>query len=43
MMKGWDGTYNREKAKQDVYVYRAVVRDMFGEEHEFYGNVSLVR
>ena len=43
MMKGWDGTYNREKVQQDVYVYRAVVRDMFGEEHEFFGNISLVR
>lgn len=43
MMKGWDGTYNREDVKQGIYVYRAIVRDMNGKEHEFYGNVNLIR
>jgi gliding motility-associated-like protein len=40
---GWDGMYNREPLKQDVYVYKIIVRDIFGEEHEYFGKVNLIR
>ncbi len=43
IQKGWDGTLDRKPIKQDVYVYRIRVRDIFGDWHDFKGKVSLVR
>jgi gliding motility-associated-like protein len=43
MKKGWDGQYIQDPAKQDIYVYRIIVRDFYGEYHEFRGNVNLLR
>ena len=43
MKKGWDGQYIQGPAKQDIYVYRIIVRDFYGEYHEFRGNVNLLR
>ncbi len=43
MQKGWDGTKDREPVKQDVYVYKIMARDIFGEWHEYHGNINLVR
>jgi gliding motility-associated-like protein len=43
MTKGWDGKYNEVNVKQDIYVYRVIVRDFYGEYHEFRGNVNLLR
>ncbi len=39
----WDGVYKGDLAKNDVYVYRIKVRDVFGEWHEYTGKVSLIR
>lgn len=41
----WDGSVigNSEKAKQDVYVYKVFVTDVWGKIHERVGHVSLVR
>lgn len=41
--KGWDGTYKQQVAKQDVYVYRIEVTDIFGDYHEFIGQINLLR
>lgn len=39
---GWDGKYAGELLKQDVYVYKLVVKDIFGGIHEFHGQISLL-
>lgn len=41
--KGWDGIYNQQPCKQDVYVYRIEVTDIFGDYHLFMGQVNLLR
>ncbi len=43
MTKGWDGSYKQQPAKQDVYVYRIEVTDIFGNFHEFMGQINLLR
>jgi gliding motility-associated-like protein len=42
---GWDGTVQKDNstAQQDVYVYDARVKDVFGRTHHQYGRVTLVR
>lgn len=41
---GWDGTYKGQPAKQDVYIYRIVIKDYKGKEYApFIGNVTLLR
>ncbi len=41
----WDGTVNNgtEIAQMDVYVYMINILDVFGEEHQFVGHVSLIK
>lgn len=43
--QGWDGRANggQEIAQQDVYVYKAFIKDFNGKLHEFMGDVSLMR
>ncbi len=41
--KGWNGIYKELPAKQDVYVYRVEVIDIFGDYHEFIGQINLLR
>jgi gliding motility-associated-like protein len=43
LLKGWDGLYKSERLKQDVYAFRAIIRDIFGKEHEYFGQVNLIR
>lgn len=43
VQKGWDGTKNGVNVKQDVYVYKALIRDVFGFIHEYYGQINLIR
>ncbi len=43
LAKGWDGTYKGELSKQDVYVYKLICIDSFGESHEYNGHVSLIK
>jgi gliding motility-associated-like protein len=43
MTKGWDGKYNGQPVKQDVYTYKIKVRDFKGEWHDFIGQVNLLR
>jgi gliding motility-associated-like protein len=41
---GWDGKLsNGDLAQIDVYVYKIMIRDVFGENHTYIGHVSLVR
>lgn len=40
---GWDGTQNGQPAASDVYLYKAVVTPLSGEEEVFIGNVTLIR
>lgn len=42
--KGWDGTYESsgQKCQQGVYVYDALIRDVFGDIHRITGNVTLI-
>jgi gliding motility-associated-like protein len=44
MNQGWNGTLNNGvKAEIDVYVYKFVLKDVFGNDHTFIGHVSLIR
>ena len=47
MNKAWDGSINGkgdyENAKQDVYVWKATVKDVLLKTHELIGHVSLVK
>mgnify|MGYP007071564397 CR=1 FL=1 len=40
---GWDGRFDRGNCPQDIYVYKIHVRDIFGESHDYTGNVNLIR
>lgn len=42
---GWNGTVQKDNstAQQDVYIYDARVKDVFGRTHQQYGRVTLVR
>lgn len=39
----WDGTYNGETVKDDVYVWKVLVRDQQSQEHEYNGHVTVLR
>jgi gliding motility-associated-like protein len=43
--KGWDGSVKGSalKAKQDVYVYLIVIRDIFGIEKHYKGSLTLLK
>ena len=45
--KAWDGSVNGkgdyENAKQDVYVWKATVKDVLLKNHDLIGHVSLVK
>ena len=42
---GWDGRANNgtDIAQQDVYVWKVKLKDVFGNNHEYIGTVTLVR
>lgn len=40
---GWDGKFNGGNCPQDVYNYKIMVRDIFGEWHGRQGNINLIR
>jgi gliding motility-associated-like protein len=40
---GWNGQHKLQLAKEDVYVYRIEVTDIFGDYHEFIGQINLIR
>ena len=44
-VEGWNGSVNRgsKPAQQDVYVYDILVTDVFGEKHQQYGRITLIR
>ena len=39
----WDGNYGGTKANDEIYVWRVFVWDIYGDEHEFHGNVLIMR
>jgi len=39
----WDGTYKGTLVQQEVYIYKAVIEDIFGETHKFTGHVTVIR
>jgi gliding motility-associated-like protein len=39
----WDGTYAGNPVKEDIYVWKILVRDNRSERHEFNGHVTLLR
>ncbi len=43
--QGWDGRVKNKstQAKQDVYVYTVVAKDVFGKIHKLAGHVTLLR
>jgi len=41
--KGWDGTIRGTKAKQDVYVYKILVRDVKQKDRIYTGHVTLLQ
>ncbi len=42
-MQGWDGTYNSQPCKQDTYVYRIVLTNVYNKSLEYVGHVNLLR
>jgi gliding motility-associated-like protein len=42
---GWDGKANkgREQAQQDVYIYKVIITDAFHIQHQYTGNVTLLK
>jgi len=41
--KSWDATYKGINVKPDVYVWRAVINDINGELHQYFGHVTVVK
>ncbi|HVA99613.1 MAG TPA: PKD domain-containing protein, partial [Bacteroidia bacterium] len=43
--QGWDGHANKgaKIAQEDVYVWKIIVKDVFGSTHQYIGKVTLVR
>ncbi len=41
--KGWNGRKGTAEVKQDVYTYRIEVKDIFGNVHEFFGQINLLK
>jgi len=39
----WDGKHKGVNAKEEVYVWRLICRDVFGIQHDFTGHVTLLR
>ena len=37
----WDGMLQGQKVQQDVYVWRALVRDVYGKQHVYIGSVTV--
>ena len=40
---GWDGKRYNEIVQEDTYVWKVVLKDIFKKEHEYHGQVSVVR
>lgn len=44
LLKYWDGTVNGgAQATEDVYVYVIKIKDIFKEDHQYIGNITLVK
>lgn len=41
--KGWDGTNKGQKCPEDVYVYKVIAKDYYGEKRTYTGTVRLIR
>lgn len=41
--EGWDGKKYNEIVQEDTYVWKVVLKDIFKKEHEYHGQVSVVR
>ncbi|HKC68580.1 MAG TPA: PKD domain-containing protein, partial [Bacteroidia bacterium] len=41
--EGWDGKRYNELVQEDTYVWKVVLKDIFEKEHEYHGQVSVVR
>jgi len=42
-IQGWDGTRYNETVQEDTYVWKVVLKDVFEKEHEYHGQVSVVK
>jgi gliding motility-associated-like protein len=43
ILNSWDGTFEGERVKDDVYTYIITYRDVEGNEHKKYGTVAVLR
>jgi len=41
--QGWDGTRHDTKVQEDTYVWKVDLKDVFGKDHAYHGQVSVVR
>ena len=41
--QGWNGKYNGKDVQEDVYVWKVTTRDVFKNDHNYNGRVTLVR
>ncbi len=43
IFEGWDGTYNGQLCKDDVYIWKITVTNIFHKQKDYVGHVSLIR
>ena len=41
--EGWDGKRYNEIVQEDTYIWKVVLKDIFKKEHDYHGQVSVVR
>jgi gliding motility-associated-like protein len=39
----WDGTYKGEVVKEDTYIWKVNLKDIFGKPHNYVGHITVVR
>ncbi len=40
---GWDGMYKGKLSKEDTYIWKINLTNVFGKSHELSGNVTLIK
>lgn len=41
--QGWDGTLKGKELQQDVYAWKIELKDNLGQDHQYYGTLSLLK
>jgi len=43
LSKGWDGTYKGHPCKENVYIWKIVITDIFNIKHQYIGHLTIVK